>query len=361
MRRSGRHGQRGAVAVLVAVVLIVLGAFLALGMNIGHSRMVRGQLQNAADAAALAGAKDLDGTLTPILNQLPNASATDFAGRHVSDRAVTVGINPTSDVVLGTWDPFGADPATSFTPVTATTLEDARNVNAVRVLTGREASRGNPLDVFFATFLGNPNKTEVTADAIAVNGGPCTEDCPNVPLAFFACGLIDPVTNELQCGKTLRIHFSPDGSDTGGLSSLSTASASTTIYRDIISAENCANYNFHIGDSVNISNGQQGSTTLCGPEKNQPTFDRFCVANAAGTCTQQPIVRAPIVDGTCPPKFNQTHKVVGVASFKFVTIVCGGTGAYMDIELVCNQVDDSESVYGCGWWGTGPTQPKLVR
>ena len=50
------HDQSGMVAVIVAILLAVLLGFAALAVDIGHVMVVRNEIQNAADAAALAGA-----------------------------------------------------------------------------------------------------------------------------------------------------------------------------------------------------------------------------------------------------------------------------------------------------------------
>ncbi|MBP9713725.1 MAG: hypothetical protein KBD60_08545 [Sterolibacterium sp.] len=50
------HRESGAVAVMVALLLVVLFGFAALAIDVGNAYLVRGQMQNAADAAAHAGA-----------------------------------------------------------------------------------------------------------------------------------------------------------------------------------------------------------------------------------------------------------------------------------------------------------------
>lgn len=361
-----RRDERGAVAVLVAIVLLVLGGFMALSLNVGHSRAVRGELQNAVDAAALAGAREIDGTLGPIVDRLPHSQAVDFAGRHVTDKDTTVDISPQNDVILGHWNPFASNPDTAFEPVTVNNAADARRVNAVRVLAGREASRGNALEVYFgAAFLGNPERTNVRAEAIAVNGGPCADACPDVPLVFFDCGIINAETYDLDCQARphMTAQLSPDPTDTVGLTSLSEdSSASTTTYREIISQTNCEKYHTTVGEMVNVSNGNQGLTTLCGVEKNQPTFDRYCHMDpATGICLDPVTIRAPIVAGECPPRFNQVHEVIGFASFRILKMECRGNEAFMEFEFLCNQTQPDAGRIGCGWFGTGPLQPKLVR
>src|SRR5436305_1648343 len=51
--------RAGAIVPLTAIMLIVIMAFLALSIDLGYMILVHSQLQNAADAAALAGASQL--------------------------------------------------------------------------------------------------------------------------------------------------------------------------------------------------------------------------------------------------------------------------------------------------------------
>ena len=51
--------ERGVSAIVVAVVLVMLIGFLALAIDIGYLYATKNELQNTADAAALAGAGQL--------------------------------------------------------------------------------------------------------------------------------------------------------------------------------------------------------------------------------------------------------------------------------------------------------------
>lgn len=57
---SIRH-QRGAILIMTAVLIVVLIGVAALAMDIGRLVVLRSQIQNAADAAAIAAAVELDG------------------------------------------------------------------------------------------------------------------------------------------------------------------------------------------------------------------------------------------------------------------------------------------------------------
>ncbi|MDI1244348.1 MAG: pilus assembly protein TadG-related protein [Rhodoferax sp.] len=60
------QGQRGAVAIMFGLSLLVLFGFMALVFDLGRTYVVRTELQNAADAAALAGAKQLNQTAAGV-------------------------------------------------------------------------------------------------------------------------------------------------------------------------------------------------------------------------------------------------------------------------------------------------------
>jgi Flp pilus assembly protein TadG len=73
MSLSGR--QRGAMAVMIAVSLVVLVGFLGVVVDLGRLYVMKAELQNAADACALAAAYELDGNAN-ALTRAENAGIT---------------------------------------------------------------------------------------------------------------------------------------------------------------------------------------------------------------------------------------------------------------------------------------------
>jgi len=67
--------QRGAIGVVVALSLVVLLGFLGVVLDLGRILVVRTELQNAADACALAAAYELDGNAS-ALTRAENAGIT---------------------------------------------------------------------------------------------------------------------------------------------------------------------------------------------------------------------------------------------------------------------------------------------
>ena len=67
--------QSGTVTLTLMTVLMVLVAFIAMALDLSRLYLARGTLQTAADAAALAGARQLDNTVTGTLNAVLEAQA----------------------------------------------------------------------------------------------------------------------------------------------------------------------------------------------------------------------------------------------------------------------------------------------
>ena len=83
--------QRGAVAIIVALCLTLLVGMLGLVLDLGHLYVAKTELQNAADAAALSGAKQLNGTAARICCGVDSAQARaiEAAGRNKYDLNAT--------------------------------------------------------------------------------------------------------------------------------------------------------------------------------------------------------------------------------------------------------------------------------
>ena len=81
MRHQRRNSRRGAVLVLLLVSLITLLTFVALAIDLGMLAVARTQCQDAADAAAMAGARTLNG-MTATNNNYSAAAPNAHPGRH---------------------------------------------------------------------------------------------------------------------------------------------------------------------------------------------------------------------------------------------------------------------------------------
>ena len=176
--------QKGVSAIVVALLLLVLLGFAALGIDVGYMFVARNQLQNIADAGALAGARDMGDIYCPTPDLICNPAATvdparifavvnSVAGQNSAGDLAGISINA-GDVALGVWDenavpPFSQPPGTQ--------------PNAVRVTARRDQAANGPIATFFARTM-HQDFFSVRADAIAaLTSGPA-EGEPDVPIVM---------------------------------------------------------------------------------------------------------------------------------------------------------------------------------
>ncbi len=143
--------RRGAAIVLTVVTLVVLLGFASLTVDVGVVYNTRAELQNAADASALAGAGAL--ALGPAAVR---ARAKEISGEQQGLAHLDV---RDEDIHLGQWDLETGQ----FNVLTGGAEAGA---NAVRVITRMTQTRGNPVQLYFASIFGKQT-IDVAASATA--------------------------------------------------------------------------------------------------------------------------------------------------------------------------------------------------
>jgi Flp pilus assembly protein TadG len=133
--------EKGIAAVYIALILFALVAFVGFAIDIGYMYVTKGQLQNASDAGALAGASRLkyvgSGGANPndLVQANARASAIEFAdknraaGTDVSienDNSNILGDD--NDITVGHWNGTSYSPGT--TPVNAIQVRSRRTDEA---------------------------------------------------------------------------------------------------------------------------------------------------------------------------------------------------------------------------------------
>ena len=168
----GIRSNKGAVSLLMALSAAILLGVSALAVDLGNAWMVRQELRNAADAAALAGAGQLgqiylglsaddqrDYYLTTddlgaIVGQVQSLTPKSYAG------GTTLNFNA-ADIIVGQWN----STTKTLTPVPVDT-PGSLQPTAVQVRVGRDGSGNQPLSTFFAGVLG-VNSMNIDAPATA--------------------------------------------------------------------------------------------------------------------------------------------------------------------------------------------------
>lgn len=187
-RRSGFGPRvdrvRGAVAVLVALLSVFIFGIAAFGIDLTRALVVRNEVQNAADAAALAGA----GVLFPLDAGRPNwAAAQALAATQITaNKSEGISLSTVSTSVgfwniatrSSTWD-------TSVTP-------GANDVPALKVVVQRDTGvNGGPMLMSFGRLLGF-NVMPAGATAVAVITWPASAGKGSLaPYAMGECAFLN--------------------------------------------------------------------------------------------------------------------------------------------------------------------------
>ncbi len=181
--------NKGSALVFIALAIFALVAVLGLSIDLGHLYVVRGELKNAADASALAGAavlyKDpLNPGATPALDfTRARTAATNFISQNKSD-----GMNLTTGTIgTGYWnfslnilDPENITPTSQHVPAVTATISRSSGNN------------GGPVSTFFAKVFGADQSAVssnlATRPSVAVSGFPGTVPGGSLfPMALSSC------------------------------------------------------------------------------------------------------------------------------------------------------------------------------
>ncbi|WP_247826897.1 pilus assembly protein TadG-related protein [Arthrobacter antioxidans] len=271
MRRLTGHDQpdeRGAVSILVALLMVVLLGFAALAIDIGMLVSEKAQLQNGADAGALAIAQecaldlndvDCDST-APVARRLANSNALD-----AKSNVKNVVVNETSRRVT----------------VTTGALQDGQAPNRVSLL--------------FANALGI-SSSEVLASSTAVWGSPTSGPAP-FPITFSECELKDgPGWQVVEFRKKSDATPACAGGPPGGFGSLDQVSGRCEAFVDISQSASGSN------------TGNTGAPSDC-----VPLLQEWRAQIEAG---EAPIGLFPIYRSVSDSGSNAVYQLTGFAAFE---------------------------------------------
>jgi hypothetical protein len=222
----------GAAAVIIGLSLFALIGVASLAIDMGNLYTVRNELQNVADAAALAGAgqliqKDASGNAYRD-GDLAKTTAVNVA----QTQSQLQGLPTLTDVqrndltiLFGAWDIYNNDPSLAWTLVDAGAVSTS-NANALRITITREADKAfGPVTSLFATIFGISN-TAVSATATAYLGytNEVQTGGVQVPLALPATGSNSPLAANGRAGWFASL-FGPS-------EAVATTTAKTIKFRD---------------------------------------------------------------------------------------------------------------------------------
>ena len=256
--------QAGATAVIIAIVLPMLIAFGALAVDVGYICVTKNELQNVADAAALAATRKL-GTIykdmpfteqkeyvcgdgegdsnndIAVIKGVANAVAYNnkAGGEYVIVYDTTKGID---HVEIGVWD-------SSNTPAFTATFDQP---DAVRVTAHRDNAANGPITTFFAKIFGIDN-VDVSADATAALTSQSVAQPGELVIPIGISSLAIDECND-------PILFSPTKDACAGWTSFTYGSNNNEV-QDIIEGD-LLSPALTIGDEVNFTGGELSDGTF---------------------------------------------------------------------------------------------------
>lgn len=170
MRRLNRDNhERGAVSVIVAILLVTLLGFTAIAVDVGVIYSERAQLQSGADASAIA---------------LAQKCARDATDAQCSTTSTLAGSLANQNALDG------------MSKVHSIQLDKTARTVSVTISAKETGGKDNSVSLFFANAIGIPSK-EVGARSSAAWGSPKAGRTA-FPLAFSICQVKDNIGGALQ-------------------------------------------------------------------------------------------------------------------------------------------------------------------
>ncbi len=247
--------DRAGVAAVAAVLLTSLVALTGAAVDIGMMAAVRSELQNAADAAALAGAGTLitwgaDNTAS-AQPETALAEAQAMAYQNTSQ-----GINlqlAVEDITLGLW----SEDDHAFDPDHIGASSDPNNLSACRVIIRRNLTINTPVPTIFLGILGidtvdiSAMSTGHLGWAGSVQGGQV-----DLPIAVKQDALTG---GGLICGQ--QISFHDEGSENSEWTSFFTWPANDPNVKKYVNGT-WQTPALEVGDDINLTNGNLSNNTF---------------------------------------------------------------------------------------------------
>jgi hypothetical protein len=396
-RAPGRDRQSGAVAVLIGILLIPLMSLASLAIDVGYLYAVRNELQNIADAAALAGARKL-GNIYQGLSQ-EEQNNYDFTGDldAIKDVAIEVAdrnkagnqqlLLAPADVVVGRWDQWKTLEPWSTKPPNLIMSD------AVNVVTRKDNTSNGPVLTFFARVFGiNTVSLRATATA-ALTGQFNDPGTLKLPV-----GISSHWFDVRECNDIIR--FSPTNESCAGWTSFTYNANDANLRRILDGDPRLPTPSLEIGNEVNFIGGSLSQNTFdaflllfkregydvdldgnpildaAGNPLSDaggqgiPLYDqsgaRLYYPDASGNQLGTPrnvhkwSTSVLVYEGSDCSNPNQAKRIRGFANVE-ITDVLGAPEKIIEGKVVCDIVDPEPTRGGGGTFGVKGSIPTLVE
>ncbi|HQJ68839.1 MAG TPA: Tad domain-containing protein [Anaerohalosphaeraceae bacterium] len=364
--------DKGVTAIIVALVLTVLIGIAALAIDIGYLTVAKNEAQNAADASALAGARQMAenyGSSNVDLTLNVENVAQNIGGANRVDKKNLFSDNMV--IQIGKWYPSNS---TFITP--------ANVPDAVCVEVKREPGlTSGPISTFLAPVIGKYNYN-INAKSCAYLTGPC-EGKPTIPLGIS----LDWFDNHV-CNAPDIIELNATTSSCAGWTNLSSDPFKSLDVQCMINCTVCSDSAICPSGSTDTRCTEACSSCSSSPCKNRPKttpeveqndpiefgggsvtdiyralqrlWSLKCTIGADGICRWETFV--VVYDDGDPNAYcgnpNKEYVISTFASLVLTNVIPTGTNMGVYGTVACRSTDEPG---GCENAGTVNKSPHLVK
>jgi Flp pilus assembly protein TadG len=273
--RDASRYQKGTAMIFVLGALVGLFAVSSLAIDVGLIWAARTQLQNASDAAALAGAArlvDASGQVVTLSAAIDASVSLAASNRGASNLSLELA---RADVVPGNWS------QTDEVFDSGVSLSNPELVNAVRVTTRMDDVSNGPVPAIFSRVLGKtgfdvgasavayvgyaggvgPGEVElpIAVDCCKLKGANCESDyCETVATnPPNACNLDTPQADGITSVSCLQFHSTEEQNACWTEFDADSASVSASDLRNVVRDGNATQITGH--DPVYLDNGDKAN------------------------------------------------------------------------------------------------------
>ena len=323
--------ERGAVAAVSAIYLIVVIGALSLAIDLGHMYLVKSELQRAADSAALGGALRF---MTPNNGVVPGVTAASPDCARAVIAAQTLGTrNPTDNQTTSLANIAIHVGNCNSTTFTETGCADPYQVNAIQAVASRT------INVFFGSIITGSTTQNLSAEAMAMVGtvGGLPGGYPTLPIAVDS----DKLPSN---GQKLVLHLNPTPGDDGCWHTFFWQNPAASLLRDIIES-NVETPPLKIGDEIKVKEGVSDSDLK--------SLGKV-LKDKGGTWD----VVLPVIP---PDAHTGWAEVQGFAAMRMTLVDAQGQDKRVEFETLNNKLTPTTLPGGNTYYGLSTGSPRLVN
>jgi Flp pilus assembly protein TadG len=343
--------QQGAVAVVVAASLTGIGGLTAAAVDLGMLYTARAELQNAADAAALAGASTMVG-YDDSGSMVAQCDEGISNAKQVASSNKALAVNLTlldGDITMGYWDSDNK----AFDPSRTGYSADPADLTAFQVTLRRDQEANSPVTTIFAGIVGMDQvNIRATSTAFLGYAGTLPSGEVDLPIAVKE----DVVTGPGGPRCDTWIIFHSEREETAEWTTFFQSPANDPNVRDYVDGSATVP-EVSVGDMINVINGNLSNHTFRALQR------RFRANQVNGNWN----VTLPVIKDSTGSSSNRhscscqsTQKeVVGFVSY-VITGVYTAPRKTVSGYMVCDVTVENSSGGG-GNYGTRASNAQLVQ